>query len=43
MRLSKLLWRKYTLGISPNSIKVVLRRHGQRRRAEEGKEAPLRL
>jgi len=32
MRLSKLLWRKYTLGISPNTIKAILRRHGQRRK-----------
>ena len=28
MRLSKLLWRKYTLGISPNTIKAILRRYG---------------
>ena len=32
MRLSKLLWRKYTLGISHNTIKAILRRHGQRRK-----------
>ena len=32
MRLSKLLWRKYTLAISPNTIKAILRRHGQRRK-----------
>ncbi|RLA84460.1 MAG: hypothetical protein DRG31_04915 [Deltaproteobacteria bacterium] len=28
MRLSKLLWRKYSLGISPNTVKAILRRHG---------------
>ena len=32
MRLSKLLWSKYTLGISPNTIKAILRRHGIRRK-----------
>ena len=31
-RLSKLLWRKYSLGISPNTIKVVLRRQGLERK-----------
>ena len=34
-RLSKLLWRKYALGISPNTIEAVRRRHGLSRKRRQ--------
>jgi len=35
MRLLKLLWRKYTLRLSPNTMKAILiKRHGIRKKEE---------